>query len=66
MSNYDTDDHEDFDFSTEPRGYLFEPEYTDAEIHQMELEQTERERGGTEKWYKLKSQVLTIFIYILI
>ena len=52
MSDYDTDDREDFDFSAEPREYLYEPEYTDAEIRQMEFE--ERERGGTEKSYKLK------------
>ena len=35
MSDYDTDD-EDIAFSREPRGYLYEPEYTDAELRQME------------------------------
>ncbi|XP_060793031.1 uncharacterized protein LOC132896311 [Neoarius graeffei] len=43
MSDYSSDD-EDIDFSTQPRGYLYEPEYTDAEIQQMEVERAERER----------------------
>ena len=53
MSDYDTDD-EDIAFSTEPRGYLYEPEYTDAELRQIESERAEREREkvGTEKWFK--------------
>ena len=46
MSDYSDD--ESIDFSTQPRGYLYEPEYTDAEIHQMEVERAERERVGRE------------------
>ena len=48
MFDYDTNNHEDFNFSTEPRGYVYEPEYTDAEIRQMELEQAKRERRYRE------------------
>ncbi|KAK7909692.1 hypothetical protein WMY93_014378 [Mugilogobius chulae] len=47
MSDYDSDD-ENIDFSIQPRGYLYEPEYTDAEIRQMELERAERERMDSE------------------
>ena len=47
MSDYDTDD-EDIPFSTEPKGYLYEPEYKDAELRQMELERAERERRDRE------------------
>ena len=57
MSDYESDD-ENVDFSTQPRGYLYEPEYTDAELHQMELDRTERERGLTDK---LKLEPCTCF-----
>ncbi|XP_041789086.1 uncharacterized protein LOC121627487 [Chelmon rostratus] len=42
MSDYSSD--EEYDFSTQPEGYLYEPEYTDAELYQMEVERAERER----------------------
>lgn len=35
-------------FSTEPRGYLYDPEYQDAELCQLELERAEGERRDRE------------------
>ena len=49
MSDYETSDV-DIPFTTEPKGYLYEPEYIDTELRQMELEQ----RRETEKRSKLK------------
>ena len=47
MSDYESEE-ENIDFSTQPRGYLYEPEYTDAELHQMEIDRAERERVDRE------------------
>ncbi|KAK0143571.1 hypothetical protein N1851_018310 [Merluccius polli] len=48
MSDYDSD-NEDINYTAVPRGYLYEPEYTDAEIRQMELERAEREERAREE-----------------
>ena len=41
----DTSD-DDIHFTTEPKGELYEPEFTDAELRQMETaEERERRRG---------------------
>lgn len=45
LSDYETSDNES-NFSTAPKGYHYDPECTDAELQQMELEWTERELGG--------------------
>ncbi|XP_060775114.1 uncharacterized protein LOC132884975 [Neoarius graeffei] len=47
MSDYDSD-VENIDFISQPKGYLYDPEYTDEEIRQMELERAERERVDRE------------------
>ena len=47
MSDYESEE-ENIDFSTQPRGYLYEPEYTDAELHQMEIDRAERETVDRE------------------
>nr|XP_055062721.1 uncharacterized protein LOC129445787 [Misgurnus anguillicaudatus] len=47
MSDYSSDD-DNIDFDTQPKGYLYEPEYTDDELRQMDLERTERERMDRE------------------
>lgn len=46
MSDYESD--EEFDFDSEPKGYMYEPEYTDDELRQMELDRAERERVDRE------------------
>ena len=40
-------------FTTEPKGNLYEPEYTDTKLHQMELERAEREERDrvSDKWW---------------
>ena len=47
MSDFEESD-EDITYNSEPMGYLYEPEYTDAELRQMELERAEREREDRE------------------
>lgn len=45
MSDYDSDD--EVPFTLEPRGYLYEPEFTEEELLQMETRQAERDREET-------------------
>lgn len=47
MSDYEESD-EDIPFNIEPKGYLYEPECTDAELRQVEFERAERERADRE------------------
>ena len=60
MSDYETSDDEtnfstvsdgsdeDSNFNSTTKGYLYEPEYTDAELEQMDKEREEREREDRE------------------
>ena len=39
---------EDIAFTAQPMGYLYEPEYTDEDLRQMDIERAERERRARE------------------
>uniref|UniRef100_A0AAQ5XKR1 P2X purinoreceptor 7 intracellular domain-containing protein n=1 Tax=Amphiprion ocellaris TaxID=80972 RepID=A0AAQ5XKR1_AMPOC len=47
MSDYESEE-ENIDRSTQPMGYLYEPEYTDEEMCQIALQRAERERVDRE------------------
>ena len=47
MSDSSSASEDDFTFA-EPMGYLYEPEYTDDELRQMDSERAERERRARE------------------
>lgn len=56
-------------FAVVTRGYLFEPEYAEEELLQVEIERLkERERGGKRLWklHFFTDCVVRHFIYLLL